>query len=66
MPEAGEDAGGARMHEAYEKIRGAILAGMYRPGVRLSQVKISEELGLSRTPVREALRMIEKEGLLTS
>lgn len=61
-----EDSSGARLVEAYERIRSAILTGAYRPGARLSQVKISEELGLSRTPVREALRLIEKEGLLSS
>lgn len=60
------DAAGPRLAEAYEEIREKILTGAYRPGDRLSQVKISEELGLSRTPVREALRLIEKEGLLTS
>lgn len=64
--EGGEESSGARLAEAYEKIRSAILTGAYRPGARLSQVKISEELGLSRTPVREALRLIEKEGLLSS
>lgn len=61
-----EESTGARMLDAYEKIRMAILGGVFRPGSRLSQVKISAELGLSRTPVREALRLIEKEGLVTS
>ena len=48
--------------EAYSRIRQAILDGDFAPGTRLSQVKISESLGLSRTPVREALRLIEREG----
>lgn len=51
---------------AYEQIREAILDGALPPGARLSQVKIADQLGLSRTPVREALRMIEREGLVTS
>jgi DNA-binding GntR family transcriptional regulator len=51
---------------AYERIKTGILHGTFPPGVRLSQVKIAERLGLSRTPVREALRLIEKEGLITS
>lgn len=55
-----------RMADAYERIRSAILEGTLAPGRRLSQVKIADGLGLSRTPVREALRMIEKEGLITS
>lgn len=52
--------------DAYVRIRHAILNGAFLPGSRVSQVKIAEDLGLSRTPVREALRMIEKEGLITS
>ena len=55
-----------RMMDAYESIRSAILRGVFQPGARLSQVKIAEHLGLSRTPVREALRLIEKEGLVAS
>lgn len=54
------------MMDAYERIRSAILDGVLLPGKRLSQVKIADQLGLSRTPVREALRLIEKEGLITS
>ena len=54
------------MVDAYERIRAAILEGILPPGGRLSQVKIADRLGLSRTPVREALRLIEKEGLITS
>lgn len=57
---------GARMADAYERIKMAILQGKFSPGDRLSQVKIAELLGLSRTPVREALRLIEKDGLITS
>jgi len=38
----------------------------FAPGSRVSQVKIAERLGLSRTPVREALRQIEKDGLVVS
>ncbi len=61
-----ENAPGVRMIDAYERIRSAILEGVLPPGGRLSQVKIADRLGLSRTPVREALRLIEKEGLITS
>jgi len=61
-----DTAPGIRMMEAYERIRSAILEGVLLPGRRLSQVKIADQLGLSRTPVREALRLIEKEGLITS
>lgn len=57
---------GSRMGEAYERIKDAILQCEIAPGSRMSQVKIAEMLGLSRTPVREALRLIEREGLVTS
>lgn len=61
-----ESAPAIRMSDAYERIRSAILEGVLPPGGRLSQVRIADQLGLSRTPVREALRLIEKEGLITS
>jgi len=51
---------------AYEKIRRAILHGEISPNSRISQVKIAEHFGLSRTPLREALRMIQREGLITA
>ncbi len=54
------------LEEAYSRIRSAILTGEIPPGSRVSQVKIAEELNLSRTPVREALRMIGREGLVKS
>lgn len=54
------------MSNAYDRIKESILKGYFAPGTRLSQVKIADRLGLSRTPVREALRLIEKEGLVTS
>jgi DNA-binding GntR family transcriptional regulator len=59
-------ADGNRMTEAYDRIKRAILECDLMPGSRLSQVKIADILGLSRTPVREALRLLEKEGLITS
>lgn len=66
QPEAADSAPGASMLDAYDRIRSAILGGEFPPGGRLSQVKIADRLGLSRTPVREALRLIEKEGLVKS
>jgi len=52
--------------DAYERIRRAILSGELAPNSRVSQVKIATDFGLSRTPVREALRMIQREGLITA
>ena len=51
---------------AYAAVRAAIVENRYPPGKRLVEQRIAEELGLSRTPVREALRMLEAEGLVVS
>lgn len=52
--------------DAYERIRRAILSGELPPNSRMSQVKMAGRFGLSRTPVREALRMIQRDGLITA
>jgi DNA-binding GntR family transcriptional regulator len=49
---------------AYERIRGLVLSGELVPGTRLGQVELAERLGISRTPVREALRRLGGEGLV--
>src|SRR5687768_17715411 len=49
---------------AYERIRGYVLGGEARPGARLGQVELAERFGISRTPVREALRRLAGEGLV--
>lgn len=48
----------------FEYLRNAILIGKLKPGQRLMEVKLAEELGVSRTPVREAIRKLELEGLV--
>ena len=56
---------GLPLREAvYEAMRGAILQGDVRPGERLTEMRISQALGVSRTPVREAIRRLTKEGLI--
>jgi len=50
---------------AYEKIKKKILQHQLDFGQRLKEDNFSRELSLSRTPIREALIMLEKEGLLT-
>ncbi|MBX5442603.1 MAG: GntR family transcriptional regulator [Solirubrobacteraceae bacterium] len=50
--------------QAYERIRALILNGEVAPGTRLGQVELAERLGISRTPVREALRRLTGEGLV--
>ena len=50
---------------AAEEIRGRILGGTYAPGMRLRQEELAVELGMSRIPVREALVLLESEGILS-
>ena len=45
-----------------EALRSAIRNGILEPGERLMEVQLAEELGISRTPVREAIRKLEQEG----
>jgi DNA-binding GntR family transcriptional regulator len=51
---------------AYESIKNAILRGILPPGERLVEERLGEALQLSRTPVREALSILEHEGLIAS
>jgi len=48
-----------------ELIRENILNGHYSPGERLTETRLMEELKVGRTPIREALRQLEAEGLIT-
>jgi DNA-binding GntR family transcriptional regulator len=48
----------------YESLRGDILSGHFRPGTVLSQVKLAESFGIGRSRLREALRMLQREGLV--
>ena len=45
-------------------LRQAILSGVLEPGERLMEIHLAKQLGVSRTPVREALRKLELEGLV--
>ncbi|NUP20182.1 MAG: GntR family transcriptional regulator [Streptomyces sp.] len=48
----------------YERLRGDIESLRLRPGAKLSEVQLGEELGASRTPVREAIRRLARDGLV--
>jgi len=49
---------------AYEYLKSVILSGHIHPGERLTEEHLAEEMGVSRTPVREALHKLELEGLI--
>ena len=48
----------------FNTLRQAILRGELKPGERLMEIQLANKLGVSRTPIREALRKLELEGLL--
>lgn len=50
---------------ALQQIRQAILSGGLKPGTRLIEQELSEKMGISRLPIREALTSLEREGLVT-
>jgi GntR family transcriptional regulator, rspAB operon transcriptional repressor len=59
MPDNGQNT-----DDVYERVRAAILDGDLAPGAVMSQVALADELGISRTPLREALRMLQSERLV--
>jgi len=54
------------VEHALESIRRAIVYGTLKPGERLREEDLAEQLGISRAPVREAMRALEYEGLVRS
>ncbi|NAZ85008.1 GntR family transcriptional regulator [Kineococcus indalonis] len=52
------------VHLAADAVRGMILSGQLAPGDRLLEERLTEELGISRPPLREALRLLQQEGLI--
>lgn len=57
---------GSLRSRVFNQVQNDILNGLYEPGDSLIETKLSDELGVSRTPVREALRQLELEGLVQS
>lgn len=53
-------------HKITEEIRQAIFEGKLKPGDRIRETEISKQMGVSRGPIREAMRVLEQEGLLFS
>ncbi|NEU30033.1 GntR family transcriptional regulator [bacterium LRH843] len=50
--------------QVYERVRESILSGELKPGSKVVVTRLAEEYQISRTPLREALRQLQKEGLL--
>ena len=48
----------------FEKVREDVLNGVYKSGEKIIEAKVAEEMGVSRTPVREALKQLELDGLV--
>ena len=63
QPQLRDGVTGARVAD---ELRAAILHGAYPPGTRLRQEELAAQYGASRVPVREALRMLEADGLITT
>ena len=51
-------------HYVFENLKQAIVRGNFSPGNRLVESRIAEAMGISRTPVREAIHKLEREGLI--
>ena len=55
---------GSLSESAYRHIHKAIQSGTLKPGTRLREVELTEWFGISRTPIREALKRLESDGLI--
>ncbi len=55
----------SRAGHVLDALRAAIRDGRYQPGARMRETQVATELGVSRTPVREAFRQLQADGLLT-
>lgn len=55
----------AKGREAYAVLRDGIHDGVHPPGARLKEVELATRLGMSRTPIREAFRQLERDGVVT-
>jgi len=58
------DAGVDGVEYVHDKVRRAILRGTLEAGATISQLQLARDLGVSRTPLREALRLLQREGLI--
>ncbi|HLJ60124.1 MAG TPA: GntR family transcriptional regulator [bacterium] len=52
--------------QVYEELRQRIVHGRLRPGQRLNEARIAQDMGISRAPVREAVQRLRQDGLVTT
>jgi DNA-binding GntR family transcriptional regulator len=64
MPDIDSDEDLPQGQSAYRRLLDQIRRGELQPGTRLREIELSERLNISRTPVREALRLLEADGLV--
>jgi DNA-binding GntR family transcriptional regulator len=57
---------GQNVGAVYERLRTAILRGEIAAGAKVAQARLAGEFGAGRTPLREALRMLQRDGLVIS
>jgi DNA-binding GntR family transcriptional regulator len=55
---------GSVLDGAYDRVKKLIVDGAFKPGERVRALRLAKELGISRTPVKEALARLEQEGLV--
>ena len=61
-PSAADAPHGSRPEQVYSRLRDLIVQGLVAPGSRIVETEIASRLGVSRTPVREALQRLQQEG----
>jgi DNA-binding GntR family transcriptional regulator len=54
------------VRQIHAELRRLLLNGTFQPGSQLSQIRLCKTLGVGRTPLREALRMLQQEGLIVA
>ncbi|HYM69894.1 MAG TPA: GntR family transcriptional regulator [bacterium] len=64
VPRGGANVRASRGESVYKTLKDRILTLRLRPAQRISEIQVAKELGVSRTPAREALRRLEQEGWL--
>ncbi len=65
MGSAADAPHGSRPDQVYSRLRDLIVQGLLAPGSRIVETEIASRLGVSRTPVREALQRLQQEGYVT-